>query len=187
MAELSETEQRVRQRFWAKVNKTETCWLWTGADDGGDGYGKFADGGIWHRAHRLSYKWHNGDLIPGRVVLHSCDNPKCVRPEHLSQGTQKENMQDMARRGRGRKPGVPRHVLEADQAVAIYDSQEPIRALARQYDVYPSTIRAIKNGKTYAWATLHGQTALRRPSPEEIACMLSPPQNPFQTEASEQP
>jgi len=186
--ELNPVEQRVRNRFWAKVNKTETCWLWTGADDGSEGYGKFEEGGMWHRAHRLSYKWHNGALVPGLVILHNCDNPKCIRPDHLIQGTQKENMQDMVRRGRARKPGVPFRKLTPEQACDIYISQEPTRALARHYDMYPSSIRAIKQGKTYkaATQTLRLQPSSPVPSDEESAYILSPPPTPSRIEPCEQ-
>lgn len=88
-------------RFWAKVDKSGECWLWTARTDK-NGYGKMrpnahsSDVG----AHRISFVLAGGVLAPGQLVLHHCDNPPCVRPEHLYAGTPKQNIDDMDRRGR---------------------------------------------------------------------------------------
>ena len=95
-------------RFWERVNKTPTCWLWTAGVDK-DGYGKFAvtlpagsERKQRHvRAHRYSWELANDRGFPfGLVSLHSCDNPACVRPDHVSPGTQAENRADCGRKGR---------------------------------------------------------------------------------------
>lgn len=95
-------------RFWAKVRKLpgpNACWLWTSVVDHG-GYGHIGEGvrgGRWLIAHRLSWELANGRRVPrGKYVLHSCDTPACVRPEHLRIGTQRENMADKVARGRHR-------------------------------------------------------------------------------------
>lgn len=90
-------------RFWSKVNKhgprvgrLSRCWVWLGGCDR-DGYGYFhltRSRSI--RAHR--YAW--GDVPEGKQVLHRCDNPPCVRRSHLFLGTQEDNQQDMAAKGR---------------------------------------------------------------------------------------
>lgn len=90
--------------FWSKVEKTETCWNWTACADG-FGYGQLSVriGGKWRRvrAHRVSYMKNTGRTdTDGLCVLHKCDNPRCVRPEHLFLGTRDENMKDMAKKGR---------------------------------------------------------------------------------------
>jgi len=187
---MSTEQEKLEARFWKKVEKTDSCWLWKGSDDGSaEGYGKFWDGGMSCRAHRVSYKWYHGDIMPGMVIRHSCDNPRCVRPDHLSQGTRKENMEDMVARGRSTKGrSQPTRKLTTAQAAEIYSSTESIRALARNYNMYPTSIRAIKNGETYKAAT---QTLLLLPSSpvpsdEETAYIASPPPTPSRIEPCEQ-
>lgn len=90
-------------RFTTKVDKTESCWNWTGAKYRG-GYGHFRRkvNGKWkmYKAHRYSYEYFHGPITEGLIVLHTCDNPSCVNPSHLRQGTFKENSQEMVQKGR---------------------------------------------------------------------------------------
>lgn len=85
------------QRFFDKVSPEPNsgCWLWTGAVNN-KGYGRFGTSGY---AHRFSYEFHKGP-VGSMCVLHTCDNPCCVNPDHLVLGTMKENSQDMVRKGR---------------------------------------------------------------------------------------
>ena len=81
------------ERFWAKVEKTETCWLWR-ANRLPAGYGIFGVGGRAGGtclAHRFSYELVNGPIAEGMVIDHLCRVPSCVRPEHLEMVTQREN------------------------------------------------------------------------------------------------
>lgn len=87
-------------RFWAQVQKTETCWLWKGFPTGANKYGDFQVDGVRYRAHRYSYEMAKGPIPDGMKVLHRCDNPICVNPDHLFLGTQGDNMRDMTRKGR---------------------------------------------------------------------------------------
>ena len=77
------------------------CWEWI-ATRNDDGYGKFfIRKGVPRYAHRVIWEWLNGPIPDGKRILHECDNPPCVRPDHLFIGNQHSNMQDMARKGRG--------------------------------------------------------------------------------------
>lgn len=91
------------ERFWSKVQKTETCWLYGGRKRR---YGVFRVGnGQTHRAHRLSWTLANGPIPPELMVCHNCpggDNPGCVRPDHLFLGTAEDNAKDRDRKGRDR-------------------------------------------------------------------------------------
>jgi hypothetical protein len=93
----------VEQRFWSKVSKSNQCWLWT-ANALPAGYGKFTlrvDGRQRTLlAHRFSWLLTRGEIPEGQQVLHKCDNPSCVRPDHLFLGTQQDNVDDMIKKGR---------------------------------------------------------------------------------------
>ena len=88
------------ERFWNKVNKTDTCWLWT-AGKQKEGYGKFWFNGKTQTAHILSYELHKGPIPKGKQINHThSHNKHCVNPDHLYAGTQEENMQDRLRDGK---------------------------------------------------------------------------------------
>jgi hypothetical protein len=91
------------ERFFAKVDKTDDCWLWTGGRavdrHSRSTYGVFYLGRHMG-AHRASWILHFGAVPPGMQVLHRCDNPACVRPDHLFLGDRLANMKDMRDKGR---------------------------------------------------------------------------------------
>jgi hypothetical protein len=133
------------ERFWVRVDKTETCWNWTGRLTP-SGYGEFAAGaGQSKRAHVYSYRLHKGEVPEGKMVLHSCKgNRRCVNPDHLRAGTPQGNMDDREKDG-----NVPRG--NQHHATKIRDEDLPrlrelreggmsLRALGREFGV---THRAI--------------------------------------------
>lgn len=90
------------KRFWKKVDKSGDCWLWTAYKKKG-GYGTFNVEGTMITAHRFSWQIHFGGIPEGMNVLHKCDTPACIRPEHLFLGTQQDNIDDMVEKGRQQK------------------------------------------------------------------------------------
>lgn len=97
--ETRNTFPPVAVRFWQNVQKTDTCWLWTGSVSG-NGYGTIYADGKREGAHRVAWMLANGAIPNGLLVRHKCDNPICVRADHLELGTGADNMRDMIERGR---------------------------------------------------------------------------------------
>lgn len=144
-------------RFWKYVNKTESCWLWTGAARD-FGYGVINVDGKAERAHRLSWMLHNGPITNGLFVCHKCDNPLCVNPGHLFLGSNADNMRDCAQKGRARGPCLKGEAHGCskltDETVRLirqeYADKRPyLKTLAAKYAVSPQTIHRIVRGD--AW------------------------------------
>lgn len=169
-------QARLVARFWSKVNKTDGCWLWIGAIRRDNGYGAFMVGSRrdgdkrMDYAHRVSYALAHGPIPSGMLVRHGCDTPACVKPGHLSLGTQTQNMQDAAERGRTTKGdrhpwrtnpelirrGEGHHgaKLTDDQVRAIRQrySEGGIsqRQLGAQYGIQQGAVSAILRGKKWS-------------------------------------
>lgn len=101
----------LHDRFWAKVDKSagaDACWPWTGALFR-SGYGMIGIENQARRANRIAWQLTHGEIQPGLLVCHHCDNPPCVNPTHLFLGTAQDNTNDMMRKGRISTPRGDRH------------------------------------------------------------------------------
>ena len=118
------------ERWQKYVKQTPACWLWIGFCDE-HGYGRLHVAGRPDLAHRLSWEIHYGAVPQGRYVLHKCDTPACVNPEHLYLGTQVDTIADMFTRGRshmrrGRQQMIPETELPRwEQALENCESLSP--------------------------------------------------------------
>ena len=155
------------ERFMSKVKVSDTgCWEWQAAKFT-NGYGAFHVRPKQWRAHRWSYQHHHGEIPEGLCVLHSCDNPVCVNPEHLSAGTLKDNTEDMFKKGRANKAKGSKHgaaiLSESDVLLikGLLERHPPsvasdqmgygvCRFLGRWFGVNFNTICNIKSGKHWA-------------------------------------
>lgn len=91
-----------QERFWAKVDKSGECWLWTGKLDK-NGYGLVQIENRAYRAHRIAYQFVRGHIPDGIFGLHCCDNRACVNPWHIFLGSRGDNARDMVAKGRGQR------------------------------------------------------------------------------------
>ncbi len=146
--------------FYQKVEMIpfSTCHWWLGAI-GKDGYGiTSCRRQKTISAHRLSYEIFKGNLEAGKVVMHSCDNPACVNPDHLSLGTQRQNVQDCSAKGRiNRGQDRPAAKLTDDQVIYIKSKLNNYyyglgREIAKMFGIDSTVISRIEAGK--AWKHL---------------------------------
>lgn len=141
--------QPVAERFWSYVHRTDTCWLWTGPMT--RGYGRFRV--VWNescvRAHRFAWELTYGPIPDGLLVLHRCNTPACVRPDHLYLGDQRQNMVDRSAAGTGFRMVGEQHararltVAQVREIRARVASGESRIDLAREYHVAYPTIEAV--------------------------------------------
>lgn len=137
------------ERFWGKVTKTEGCWLWKAGRNKPGWYGRFYLSKVGVLAHRLSWEEHFGAVPHGMSVLHSCDTPNCVRPDHLFLGTQVDNVKDMIQKGR-RRTGRGRRKLTPKLVAAIRSEERAsVSEQVDRYGVSPATIYRVRAGTTY--------------------------------------
>lgn len=151
------TPEQVISAFWDKVNKNGSipqhrpelgnCWEWIAGYR--NDYGSFSHNQTMKAAHRFIWEITNGEIPDGLCVLHSCDNRKCVRPDHLFLGTRQDNMDDMKLKNRERHPvgeDHPSHKLTTKQIIEIrqrHKSGLSYRALGREYNINKKHVKDI--------------------------------------------
>lgn len=136
-----------------KVLISDGCWEWVGWKSG-DGYGTLVVDGVRTSAHRRMWALVNGPIPGDLFILHSCDNPACVNPEHLSLGTQSDNMRDAARKGRIPTPINPKAHAKLDAGAverirAAHARGSTTEELGRLYGVHRTTISDIVNNHSW--------------------------------------
>ena len=151
-----EITQNLLHRFWKKVEKTDGCWEWSGCK--ARGYGKMSVYGFGFAAEtatRISWRIHFGRIPEGKWILHKCDNPPCVRPDHLFIGDAQTNVDDMITKGRNRATnrvfGESNHlsVLTESKVLEILKTKPGTRGLAKKFGVHRDTVWNIRTGKTW--------------------------------------
>lgn len=148
----------LEERFWLRVIKTETCWLWEPTAASGK-YGAVGIKGLPGRSNRAAWYLTFGEIPEGMHVLHRCDNPPCVRPDHLFLGTNLDNHYDKMAKGRQARgasvsgENCPSSKLSTSQVLEIRRQHEAretsIRELSRRYSVSRPTIKAIVRRETW--------------------------------------
>lgn len=137
------------ERFWARVTKTDACWLWNGYRTD-NGYGQFGQSNIPgdnEYAHRYSYRLAHGAIPDGLLVLHRCDVRHCVNPDHLYTGTPKQNTADMDGRGRrGDSSPLPEDLVRAIRADAA--NGDSLKTIALRHGVSMTAVASIRSGRT---------------------------------------
>lgn len=144
------------KRFWSKVDKRgpDECWPWIGGKFW-DGYGWFSVSGAKKKAHRVAFFLEHGHW-PEPCCCHRCDNPACVNPAHLFEGTHAENMRDREQKGRGvsgKGSQNPRALLDEKSVAAIktlLSARVSQASIARQFGVTAGTIAHIRHGRSWA-------------------------------------
>lgn len=154
---MAEPRIPLADRFWSKVLKTETCWLWQ-AGLNSNGYGRFQYFNRTHRrgsrgrdlyAHRVSWMLTHGELPDTMKVLHRCDTPACVRPDHLFLGTQADNVADCISKSRKTKPPIVSN-LTADNIRDIRSDPRKHHIIGADYGLKRMAIFDIKHKKTWS-------------------------------------
>jgi DNA-binding CsgD family transcriptional regulator len=179
------TPESDRARFWAKVDKNGPvpehcpdigpCWCWLGAL-AYNGYGFFRVNKKQRRAHVVSFEWHVGPVPEGLSVLHHCDVRRCVRPDHLFTGTQKDNIQDAVSKGRmatGKRSGMYTQdltILTEDQVReihALYENGMYQQEIADQIGISQTMVSHILLGKAWGHLGLAVKPNRGKPRPSD--------------------
>lgn len=148
----------IKIRLTSKVEKRGDCWIWQGSK-GKQGYGNVGirvARGVSKTvlAHRCSYQAFVGEIADGMCVLHRCDNPSCINPDHLFLGTNKDNVDDKVGKGRTYEKLSDAQVLEIRTRYVRGNG----RILAKEFNVCPMTISLVVRGRLHNHSSLEVQS-----------------------------
>ena len=156
---MAERKQRsLKERFEEKFLITPGCWIWQTGVMGNNKYGCFNHASKNLAAHRFSYELYVGPIPEGLHVLHKCDRPTCVNPDHLFLGTHQDNVRDMVSKGRHKLPPfrIPPKgeqqwaaKLTAPQVLAIRADQRRYKHIAEEYGVSKDLISSIRTRRLW--------------------------------------
>jgi DNA-binding CsgD family transcriptional regulator len=146
-----------KEVFWSQVDKTSSCWIWTGAKTG-RGYGTFRVNRKQRAVHRLSYELHHGPIPEEKMICHHCDTPLCINPNHLFLGDAKLNDEDMRNKNRqpnlsGQRNGHSSLTSEKVQKIRqLYKEGQTQLQIAKRFKIQQPTVSKIV--RRIRWAHL---------------------------------
>jgi hypothetical protein len=147
-------DEKTYERFMAKVSLSEHgCWLWTGAKTR-DGYGKLEVHGRTVYAHRLAYEHWYEPIEDGLRILHKCDTPECVNPDHLQTGTQADNIADMYAKNRqvilrGENHGSAKITMAIVYEIRLLSATLTYWELAKKFNISYAQVGRIVRGERW--------------------------------------
>gem|GEM_PF-1246966 len=151
-----ETKAIMKEAFEKFFDKTDGCWEWKG---GKKNYGKKLPYGSFsfrdkrtNIAHRISYELYRGLIPKGLIVMHICDNPPCVNPDHLKVGTYLDNQKDKVRKGRGKVEKLSEE--EVKEILSRFKMGVKGCRIAKDFGISQSTASSIKHRKLWAWVKI---------------------------------
>lgn len=149
----------VEDYFWAHIAAARNnCWFWIGPFQRngkvGADHGLFSYANERHYAHRLSWRINRGEIPDGMSVLHHCDVPRCVNPDHLYIGSQRDNVMDRISRGRSAPmPYMGKLTEEQVREVRSRLGHRNESKIARDMGISRSTVNNIARGRVYGWVS----------------------------------
>jgi hypothetical protein len=153
-----ELTDKMIKRFWMRVLKKglNECWNWIGGKT--KGYGAFRVGSRVYRAHRISYHLAYGECPDDLMIMHACDNPRCVNPSHLTLGTCADNLHDMVVKGRsnrGERNGNAKLTTKKVMKIKMLLTQNvPHKQIASMTNVPLHQVKNISYGHTWKHVTI---------------------------------